>query len=148
MHWPSVSNVGKIKVFWRPPKPFLRSDQHKIRWVEHFSCWLNPSGGAPDVSRPTREMPILSQNSDFRAQRPVFGLLMHFWGTCHCGKVHRTLLGWGSLVWGFQKWCQEVKSDLWGPIWGRAGKSSFGRFQRVKKTHEKWGQKSNKLLRF
>ena len=38
-----------------------------MRWVEHFFRWLNPSGGAPDVSRPTWEMPILSQNPDFRA---------------------------------------------------------------------------------
>ena len=38
-----------------------------MRWVEHFFRWLNPSGGAPDVSRPPWEMPILSQNPDFRA---------------------------------------------------------------------------------
>ena len=86
--------------------------------------------------------------SGFSRACPIFGLFMHFRRTFHWGKRPRTVLGWGSLVCRFQKWCQEVKSDLWGQNWARAEKSSFWRFQRVEKKHEKRDQTSRKWLRF
>ena len=148
MHWPSVSNVGKRKVFCRPPKWFPWSKQHKMRWVEHFCRWLNPSRGAPAVSRPIFTQPFFSQNPLFRALCPEFDLLMHFRGTYHWGERPRTVPGWGSLAWRFQKWCQEVNSDLGGQIWGRAWRSPFDRFQRVEIGHKKCGQTWTIDIRF